>query len=171
MGDVQVVKGILSGPLLSSACRKVDEGPDVFGQQQLGVFMTTSNWPNRAGDRSAEGCVLYVKDTAWGFEAVGRSDHPGIVLWLSEDERYCTLLKGTDAEHVRDRWGTYIIEPDELNGLVKPTAFRLEPRVMTRRLIMLMLESPRWVGRVDDQHLDEMRRRVARAFGGTVWRR
>jgi hypothetical protein len=146
-------------------------GGFVGGHAMFGVNTPTSNSPIRRQDHSAEGCVLYVKDSTWGFEAAGRVDHPGIVLWLSEDERYCTLLKGTDAENIRDRWGCYIIEPDELNGLVKPTAFRLEPRIMPRRLIMLMLESPRWIGRVEDRHLDEMRRRVARAFGGTAWRR
>jgi hypothetical protein len=133
----------------------------------------SSNWPNRAtGNHPAEGCIVFVKDEAWGFSAPGRVEHPGLILWLADDLRYCTLLKGTDAEFVRDQRRVFIVEPSEMNGLAKPTAFRLEPRTLPRRLVMLMLESPRYIGAVSDTELDAARYQLSRSFGGTGgWRR
>ncbi len=64
-----------------------------------------------------------VPDHFWGFDSVGRTEHPGACVACSEELRIATLLKGRDALTERRQRGSYVIEPTRANGLAKLTAF------------------------------------------------
>lgn len=126
--------------------------------------------PDRRED--LEGAVFFVRDRAWGFEAPGREDHPGICVAFNPATRYCTFLKGTSTERPHHR-ATLILEPTAANGLTKQTAFELVPRTLPRRLVSLMYRSPRLIGRVDPLELNWIREELRRLFGrggGPRWR-
>jgi len=110
-----------------------------------------------------EGSIYFVRDRAWGFVAPGREDHPGLCLYYDPESRWGTFLKGTD---VGARHRAIIeIAPTTLNGLSKPTAFELVVRRIPRRLVELMHNSRRLIGRVEPQELEWIRGEMIRLFG------
>src|SRR4051794_37937701 len=48
-------------------------------------------------DDELPGTIFAVPDTHWGFEAVGREDHPGICTDCRLEGMQATLVKGRDA--------------------------------------------------------------------------
>ncbi|MDA1055123.1 MAG: hypothetical protein O3C40_32275 [Planctomycetota bacterium] len=52
-------------------------------------------------ERELPGSVYQVPDKMWGFDAVGRIEHPGACTACDVHKRQAVLLKGTDAEGAR----------------------------------------------------------------------
>jgi hypothetical protein len=119
-----------------------------------------------------EGSVYFVRDRAWGFAASGGGGHPGICLAFDPANRYATFIKGTGTFGAVHR-AMFVLTPCASNGLYRPTAFELVPRRLPRRLVALMHDSPRLVGRIDPEDLGWLRYEMGRLFGrGTgQWRR
>jgi hypothetical protein len=109
--------------------------------------------------------MYMVPDKFWEFEAAGRTGHPGACLFASLEQRQATLVKGTDADGVdaNDR-DLVIVLPSRTNGLYKPTAFELVPRLFRLQRILL-LHHNRKIGELDPLDLDLLRRELARVFG------
>lgn len=109
------------------------------------------------------GLIHFVPDRFWGFRNPGTADHPGLCLSVDERQLSAALLKGTDAGHPRDPYEDYVVEPDEDNGLTKPTAFHLLPR-RSRLRRLLLLHPDRYCGRIAADELEEIRRRTLHAL-------
>ena len=83
-------------------------------------------------DTALPGMVFAVPDRLWGFEAVGREDHPGICTAARPGTGQATLVKGQDAATDRAPHRTrFVVEPSLMNGLRKTTSFELSPRIMS----------------------------------------
>ncbi len=109
------------------------------------------------------GSVYMVPDKFWGFQAIGRVEHPGICTQCDIPATVATLLKGTDANRIRGAHGYWITAATQSNGLKKSTAFQLQPRRFPLRRVLLMHENRR-VGRLDDNELRQLQRELERLF-------
>ena len=115
-------------------------------------------------ERELPGTVYSVPDKFWGFEAVGREDHPGICMACNASQRQASLIKGTDARTTR--WhsvGRVLVDPTPSNGLVKTTAFELAPRLFRLRRVVL-LHDDRRMGKLDPPDFDRLKRELDRVF-------
>jgi hypothetical protein len=107
------------------------------------------------------GAVLMVPNRHWGFEVVSATDHPGACTHYREAARDAVLVKGTDAENIRNPRRFYFADPTAENGLQKRTAFELVPRLF--RLHRMKLFFPeRHLGRLDEATLQALRAELAR---------
>lgn len=105
------------------------------------------------------GVVLAVPDKFWGFAALGRSDHPGLMIGEvgeSGEGRHLFAFKGTHAEGAKRLYNQLLVEPDAESGLTKETLFLLEPRRLPRRAALLMHADRRMgcLGAEDRQRLE-----------------
>ncbi len=107
------------------------------------------------------GAVLMVPNRQWGFEVVSAADHPGACTHYREQAVAAVLVKGTDAEHIRNPRRYFLADPTTENGLQKRTAFELVPRLF--RLHRMRLFFPeRHLGRLDEATLQALRAELAR---------
>jgi hypothetical protein len=105
--------------------------------------------------------VFAVPDKFWGFQAVGRVDHPGVCVDCQPAVSTARLVRGRDAATYRgSRLHVLIVRPTRRNGLTKPTAFELVPRAMSLRRVRLLYPS-RYMGRLDDDDFQRLRQRLA----------
>jgi hypothetical protein len=115
-------------------------------------------------DEDLPGTVFAVPDRLWGFEAVGRDDHPGVCAACAPEALEATLVKGRDAStdrgNPRDR---FLVEPSRLNGLRKLTAFELVPLYRSLRRVRLLYPNRR-MGTLEPDSFAELRRRLTRLF-------
>ncbi len=110
------------------------------------------------------GSVYKVPDSMWGFQAVGRVEHPGACTLCGTEHRYAILLKGTDAEGCPHRFPRVVtVLASRANGLIKTTAFTIEPRKFRLRKIELLHEN-RLVGRLDRHDLSLLQAELHRVF-------
>lgn len=110
------------------------------------------------------GTVYRVPDAWWGFDAVGRNEHPGACTAVQSEAGQAILLKGTDARNVRRTYSHHVIvKPTTSNGLAKPTAFALEPRPFRMHRVAL-LHRERQLGRLDDADLELLNEKLREAF-------
>jgi hypothetical protein len=109
------------------------------------------------------GSVYMVPDKFWGFQAVGRIEHPGLCTQCDIPATVATLLKGTDANRIRGAHGYWITAATQSNGLKKSTAFQLQPHRFPLRRVLLMHEN-RCVGRLEDSELRKLQRELERLF-------
>jgi hypothetical protein len=111
------------------------------------------------------GRVFAVPDAWWGFDAVGREDHPGATVQELPARSEWILLKGTGAENrERIHRTEVLIDPTDENGLFKETVFSLAPRPFrTHRLRNLVPE--RVMGRLADNELKLLQSSMIRQFG------
>lgn len=107
------------------------------------------------------GAVLMVPNEHWGFEGVTSDDHPGACTHVEPAGRNGTLVKGTDARHVRHPRGYLVVSPSADNGLAKPTAFELVPRVFRMHRLKLYFPERR-MGRLSGAALEALRAELAR---------
>lgn len=124
---------------------------------------TPSEW-----DAASElpGSVYFVPDRLWGFDAAGRTDHPGVCVEYVERSLHAMMLKGTDADSPRVARlprAYVIVAPDDDNGLGKPTAFELSLRRLSSRHVVLMHQDRR-AGSVGAEVLERMRAELRRVF-------
>jgi len=113
--------------------------------------------------------VFAVLDRLWGFEAVGREDHPGICTAARPETWHAALVKGRDAAtdrgHPRTR---FVVEPSLMNGLRKTTSFELVPRTMSLHHVRLLFANRR-MGKLEPNLFDELRQRLINLFPPCGW--
>lgn len=107
------------------------------------------------------GAVLRVPNRHWGFEIVSGTDHPGACTHFQAGANDAILVKGTDAENVRNPRRYFFAEPSESNGLTKSTAFELVPRPFRLHRLKLLF-SERYLGRLEDSVLEDLRAELVR---------
>ena len=111
--------------------------------------------------RELLGAVVMVPNEHWGFSGVTSDQHPGACTHVATARTGGTLVKGTDANHPRAQRGHLVVDPTPENGLDKPTAFELVPRVF--RMHRLRLYFPeRLRGKLSGAALAELRAELAR---------
>ena len=115
-------------------------------------------------DNELPGTVFAVPDRHWGFNAVGREDHPDICTAARPETICATLVKGRDAAtDRRPRRTRFVVEPSLLNGLRKTTSFQLVPLTMSLRRVRLLFPNRR-MGKLEPDLFTKLRRRLAQLF-------
>jgi hypothetical protein len=98
------------------------------------------------------GSVYWVSDRLWKIPPSDRVAHPGICVRCDLRSQRAVMVKGTSVRENRAwRYNCYavvVVEPTAENGLIRPTAFALEPRNIDLRILrrVHLEEGPR--GRV-----------------------
>jgi len=110
------------------------------------------------------GLVLAVPDKFWGFEALGRADHPGAMVREVGDGRHVFAFKGTHAEGARRFFNQLEVKPDDENGLTKATLFLLEPRRLRLRAARLLCGERR-MGRLGEADRARFQAELLRVLG------
>jgi hypothetical protein len=117
-----------------------------------------------ASDAELPGTIFRVPDRHWGFEAMGREDHPGVCTACVPETLQATLVKGRDAATDRGPARTrFLVDPTDSNGLVKRTAFELVPRRQSLRRVRLLYTNRR-MGALEPDLFDELCRRLTALF-------
>jgi hypothetical protein len=114
-------------------------------------------------DGDFAGDLFQVPDDWWGFEAFGRSDHPGACVGYVPPGFKVTLLKGTDPRSARYDEVHVVVVNDRVNGLLKPTSFSIKPRQFSARKIACLADKR--IGRLSDSDLTRLRSELVRLFG------
>lgn len=109
------------------------------------------------------GSVYMVPDKFWGFQAIGRDDHPGACTRCDAAAALAILVKGSDIAGLRGLHGYLVIGPTRDNGLKKPTAFALQPRPFRLRRVLLMHPNRR-IGQLDADDALRLQRELERLF-------
>jgi len=110
------------------------------------------------------GSVYKVPDKMWGFDAVGRIEHPGACTSCTPHQRQAVLLQGTDAKLAgRGYPQVVVISPSAPNGLTKPTAFAVEPRIFRLRKVELLAKDRR-IGTLEPAELNLLRNALERVW-------
>jgi len=115
-------------------------------------------------DGDLAGDLFQVPDKWWGFEAIGRENHPGACVGYDRRGYQVTLLKGTDPRSARYAEVHVYVEPDASNRLLKTTAFAIKPILRPARKVQL-LRGERWIGKLGQADLNEMQSELVRLFG------
>ena len=98
----------------------------------------------------------------WGFEAPGRSDHPGALVSMASTHKV-NLLKGTDVRSRDYSLAQVVVEPDDSNQLLKATSFGVKPHPKSLRKVQREL-SDRLIGTLSEADLDRMQKALERYF-------
>jgi len=114
-------------------------------------------------DGDLAGDLFQVPDKWWGFEAFGRSDHPGACVGYVSPGFNVTMLKGTDPRSARYDQVHVLVVNDSTNGLLKPTSFTIKPRAFSARRIAML--SDERIGQLSPTDLERMRSELVRIFG------
>ena len=114
-------------------------------------------------DGELVGDLFQVPDNWWGFDAVGRHDHPGACVGYVPPGFKVTMLKGTDLRSARYGETQVVVEADASNGLLKTTSFAIKPRLFSARRVAL-LEDDR-IGTLSRVDLQRMQSELVRLFG------
>lgn len=112
-------------------------------------------------DAALPGAVVMVPNRHWGFEVVSAVDHPGACTHYRAGEAAAILLKGTDAGNAKYPRRYYVVDGTRENGLHKPTAFELVPRLFRLHKVKLLFPE-RHLGRLDEATLHALRAELAR---------
>ena len=113
-------------------------------------------------DGDLAGDLFQVPDKWWGFEAFGRSDHPGACVGYVPPGYNVTMLKGTDPRAARYDEEHVLVKNDGTNGLLKPTSFAIKPRPFSARRIALLADDR--IGQLSPTDLHRMRSELVRLF-------
>ena len=114
-------------------------------------------------DGELAGDLFQVPDKWWGFEAFGRDNHPGACVGYVPPGFKATLLKGTDTRSVRYDDVYVVVNNDAGNGLKKPTAFAIKPRLFSARRVAMLIDDR--IGQLSPEDLETMRTELVRIFG------
>ncbi len=130
--------------------------------------MTVNQQCPEEPNREMPGHVYVVPDKNWGFEAVGRDDHPGICIDCNEKQRKVRLCKGRDFETLNPKYrASYmVILSDDENGLKKDTAFQQKLTEFRLRKVLLYYkgEKPRYIGTINKNDFQYLLNFVNRAI-------
>jgi len=113
-------------------------------------------------DGDLAGDLFQVPDNWWGFEAFGRSDHPGACVGYVSPGFKVTMLKGTDPRSARYDEVHVLVKNDSTNGLLKPTSFAIRPLPFSARRIALLCDER--IGELSPGDLERMRSELVRLF-------
>lgn len=113
-------------------------------------------------DGELVGDLYRVPDRWWGFEAFGRDNHPGVCIGYLPSRFKVNLLKGTDCRSARYTVVQIVVNPDESNGLLKPTSFSIKPYPFSARKILNLRDEK--LGVLAERDLDLMRAELIRLF-------
>lgn len=109
------------------------------------------------------GSIYSIADDFWGFKNSGREGHPGACLNINEKSNKSSLVHGTDVNSNISKWKqkiSHTVKPSYQNGLIKPTAFILEPyHIRIRNLMLYHIDCK--IGCLDKTDLDEMKKRIS----------
>jgi hypothetical protein len=111
------------------------------------------------------GSVYWISDRLWKIPPSGRVAHPGVCVRCDLRSQRAVLVKGASVRENHalryDRYAALVIEPTDENGLIRPTAFALEPREIDLRILrrVHLEEGPR--GRVAPEVLRAMEEGLA----------
>ncbi len=92
-----------------------------------------------------------------------RIDHPGACVFCDVSGGSATLVKGTDLFSARGGHEILIVDPSVANGLAKPTAFAIAPRLFKLRRVAL-LHFDRRLGALETEHLTYLQEQLLRLF-------
>ncbi|MEM6468484.1 MAG: hypothetical protein AAF802_02865 [Planctomycetota bacterium] len=109
------------------------------------------------------GDLLRVPDKWWGFEAMGRKNHPGACVGYDQRGFQVTMLKGTDTHSARRDETHVYVQPDDDNGLTKTTAFAIKPYCGSARRVSTF-KHDRYLGRLAKDDLQAMQAVLCRLF-------
>lgn len=126
----------------------------------------TRDEPNESAiDENHLGRIFAVPDRWWGFEAVGRDDHPGACVQELPAQHQWVLLKGTGAEN-RTRYSKseVLISPSPENGLLKHTLFSIAPRPFRKHRLRNLVPE-RIMGHLSAEDLTLLQTSMVRQFG------
>ncbi len=113
-------------------------------------------------DRDLPGAVYMVPNELWQIDSATSTDHPGACVHFQQRDHNAILVKGTDAFHVQNAPGYYVVRPTGDNGLGKETAFELVPRYLRLHRVRLFYPE-RVLGRLDEATLFALCDELARA--------
>jgi|JI10StandDraft_1071094.scaffolds.fasta_scaffold175230_1 hypothetical protein len=113
-------------------------------------------------DGDLAGDLFPVPDKWWGFEAPGRTDHPGACVGYVPPGFKVTMLKGTDLRSARYDQVHVEVQNDSTNGLLKPTAFAIKPYDFSAARIALLKDKQ--IGCLSAADLERMRMELVRLF-------
>jgi hypothetical protein len=115
-------------------------------------------------DEDLPGTIFAVPDWHWGFEAIGREDHPGICTAYYVAAMEATLVKGRDAATDRGPERTrFVVDASQVNGLRKRTSFQLVPARRSLRQVRLLFTNRR-MGTLEKDLFDELKERMSKLF-------
>ncbi len=115
-------------------------------------------------DGELAGELFQVPDKWWGFEAMGRENHPGACVGYDKRGYQVTMLKGTDPRSARYAIAHVYVDPDPSNRLLKTTAFAIKPISKPARKVQL-LRGERLIGTLEQADLRLMQSELVRLFG------
>jgi hypothetical protein len=119
--------------------------------------------PGMIDDGELAGDLFQVPDKWWGFEAFGRSDHPGACVGYVPPGYNVTMLKGTDPRSARYDDVHVLVVNDSTNGLLKPTSFAIKPRPFSARRMACLADER--IGQLSTTDLARLRHELVRLFG------
>jgi hypothetical protein len=111
------------------------------------------------------GSVYWIADILWKIPVSDRQAHPGVCVRCDSNNQQAVLLKGTsfrkDCAWRYERPEMLVVEPTAENGLHHATAFALDPRLLSLRILrrIHLDEGPR--GRLSQEVLWRMEARLA----------
>lgn len=115
-------------------------------------------------DTALPGMVFAVPDRLWGFEAVGREDHPGICTAARPGTGQATLVKGQDAATDQGpHLSRFVVKRSLMNGLRKTTSFELSPRIRPLHRVRDLFPDRR-MGKLEPNLFVKLRRRLVKLF-------
>lgn len=103
-------------------------------------------------EQDLPGSIYRVPDKIWGFEAVGRVEHPGACMVVDQAQGKAVFLRGTGSTRCH-RSPNITVEPDEHNGLKKRTYFELAPRCLSLRSMVLIHYDRRLGSLTREEHI------------------
>lgn len=114
-------------------------------------------------DGELVGNLYQVPDKWWGFESVGRHNHPGACVGYENRGFKAVMLKGTDPKSRDYKYAEVLVEPDGSNKLKKTTSFSINPRLYSARKVGLLADV--LIGELTEKDLRRMQNELRRQFG------
>jgi hypothetical protein len=115
-------------------------------------------------ERDLPGAIYMVPNEQWEIDSDSSEDHPGACAIYQERTHSAILIKGTDADNLRDLRGYYVVSPTPENGLYKRTAFELVPRYFRLHKVRVFYPE-RYLGQLDETTLFALCHEMARVCG------
>jgi len=106
------------------------------------------------------GSIYYVPHAVWNFPTRQPKDRPGVCVACDVPARWAWLCRGIDAASpVLRTHDAVLVPPSAPNGLEKLTAFLVEPSGVRLHRLLTLHDSPRRIGRLEDEYLLSLRQR------------
>jgi len=104
------------------------------------------------------GSIYFVRHAVWKFPTRQPKDRPGVCVACEVPARWAWLCRGIDAASpVLRTHDAVLVPPSAPNGLEKLTAFLVEPCGVRLHRLLTLHDSPRRIGRLEDEYLRPLR--------------